>query len=231
VGRLNSFLITISETYPARGLRCLGVRIKYLSHSGFELKNGKTILIDPYFAGNPMAPRYAGKPDLVLVTHEHGDHADSSFLNRVGCPIVCPPSCRFRGAEVMRVGERKTFAGIEVEMIPASHKRPPASPSPLAAGYIVEFERGRIAHLGDTYLDGVKPLQDIDVLLIPIGGYFTMNTDEAVEALKIIKPKLAIPMHYGTFSQIEADPAEFEAKADKAGFKVRVLEVGEELQL
>ena len=74
------------------------MRVHYLSHSCFEIGDGKTVLIDPYFMEKPLAPRYVGKPDLVLVTHEHFDHADSSFLDRVDCPIVCPRSCRIRGA-------------------------------------------------------------------------------------------------------------------------------------
>jgi len=58
-----------------------------------------------------------------------------------------------------------------------------------------------------------------------------MNIDEAVEALKIIKPKLAIPMHYNTLPQIKADPGEFAAKAEKAGFKVKVLKIDEEIEV
>jgi L-ascorbate metabolism protein UlaG (beta-lactamase superfamily) len=69
------------------------------------------------------------------------------------------------------------------------------------------------------------------VFFVPIGGYFTMSIDEAVEALKIIKPKLSIPMHYNTFPQIKADPEEFEKKANKEGFKVKVLKIGEELEV
>jgi len=207
------------------------LKVRYLSHAGFELSDGKTILIDPYFTGNPLAPRYSGKPDLVLVTHEHADHADTSFVERLGCPVVCPSSCRFRRGIVMRVGESRVIEGVKVEMIPASHKRPPASPSPLAAGYVIEFEGRRIAHLGDTYLEAVKPLEGIDILLVPIGGYYTMNIDEALKALEIIKPRLAIPMHYGTFPQVRANPEEFKAKAEARDFKVKVLKVGEEAEV
>jgi L-ascorbate metabolism protein UlaG (beta-lactamase superfamily) len=207
------------------------MRIRYLSHSCFEIRNKKTLLIDPFFTGNPLAPRYTGRPDLVLATHEHSDHADSAFLAEAGVPIVCTASCKVGKAHVMRVGEKETIEGIGVEMIGASHQRPPASPSPLAAGYIIEIDGKRIAHLGDTYIEGVKPLRDIDVLLIPIGGYYTMNVDEAVQALKIIKPKLAIPMHYDTFPQIKADPNEFRRKAEREGFKVRVMKIGEEIEV
>ncbi len=131
----------------------------------------------------------------------------------------------------MRVGEVKTFDGLRVEMIPASHNRPPASPSPLAAGYVLEFEGVRIAHLGDTFLDGVRQLPNIDVLLVPIGGGSTMDVDEAVKALRIIKPKLAVPMNYKTFPGIRVDAEGFRVKAAEAGFKVKVLGIGEVLEL
>jgi L-ascorbate metabolism protein UlaG (beta-lactamase superfamily) len=76
----------------------------------------------------------------------------------------------------------------------------------------------------------VKKLPNIDLLLLPIGGYYTMNIDEAVKALEIVTPKLAIPMHFNTLGEIKADPNEFKAKAEKKGFKVRVLRIGETIE-
>lgn len=81
--------------------------------------------------------------------------------------------------------------------------------------------------MGDTYLDGVKPHGTIDILLVPIGGYYTMNIEEALEALHIINPSLSIPMHYNTFPQITADPLQFKDLAEEEGFTVKVLSVGE----
>jgi len=197
------------------------VKIKYLSHACFEFKDGKTILIDPYFKGNTLAPSYSGKPDLVLVTHEHHDHNDAE---RFDCTIVCPQTCKFEKAQTMRVGDAKTIEGVKIEMISASHHQ-----SVYATGYIFEFEGKRVCHLGDTYLDGVKKLDNIDILLVPIGGYYTMNMDEAIKALKIIGPELTIPMHYNTFQEIKASPDEFKKKAEKQGFKVTVMKIGEEI--
>ncbi len=142
-----------------------------------------------------------------------------------------PKKLQVQETEFMSVGEIKTFDGLRVEMISASHNRPPASPSPLAAGYALEFEGRRIAHLGGTFLDGVKRLSFIDVLLVPIGGGPTMDVDEAVKALRIIKPKLAVPMHFQTFRGIRAGAERFRVKADEAGFQVKVLRIGEYLKL
>jgi L-ascorbate metabolism protein UlaG (beta-lactamase superfamily) len=198
------------------------VTIRYLSHAGFEIGNSKTILIDPYFSGNSLASTYDREPDMVLVTHEHFDHYDKRFLSRFNCPVVCPPEVRHRGGVFMRAGETRTFDGITVRMFSVSHHQ-----SKCANGYIIEYEGKRIAHLGDTYLDGVKELGSIDVLLVPIGGHYTMNIDEAVEALKILKPRVSIPMHFDTFPEIKANPMVFKQKAERQGHRVEVLKVGE----
>lgn len=201
----------------------MSVRMTYLSHSCFEFKaQGKTILIDPFFSGNKLAPPYSGRPDLILVTHSHFDHADAK---RFDATVVCPSTCKFKKSVTLKIGDKKNVDGINIEMISASHHQ-----DSYPTGYIFELEGKRIAHLGDTYMDGVKKLSNIDLLLLPIGGYYTMNIDEAIKALAVISPKLAIPMHYNTLDEIKADPNEFKAKAEKKGFKVRVLRIGETME-
>lgn len=199
------------------------MKIKYLSHSCFEIKDEKTLLIDPYFSDNPLAPDYHGKPDLILVTHEHHDHADTTRFDSL---VVCPPNFETKKSQQMKIGEKKIIEGIKIEMVSSSHHQ-----SKYATGFVFEIEGKRLYHTGDTYLDGVKPLENIDVFFVPIGGYYTMNIDEAVKALKIVKPKLAIPMHYNTFPQIKADPEEFKRKAEKEEFEVKVLKIGEEIEI
>ncbi|MEM3546910.1 MAG: metal-dependent hydrolase [Candidatus Bathyarchaeia archaeon] len=203
------------------------MKIKYLSHACFEISDHKRILIDPYFTGNTLAPKYEDSPDIILVTHEHFDHFDKPFISRFPkAKVIVPPVCEYPGAIVMRVGERREIDGILVEMIPASHYQ-----SKYPTGYIVEFEQKRIVHLGDCYLDGVKPLEHVDLLLIPIGGTYTMNVDEALKALDILKPKLAIPMHYNTFPQVRANPETFKRGAEKKGYNVKILRISEEAVL
>lgn len=201
------------------------MKIKYLSHACFEISNGKKVLIDPYFTGNNLAPKYEESPDIILVTHEHFDHFDKSFISRFPkAKVIVPPVCEYPGAVIMRVGEKKEVDGVIIEMISTSHYQ-----SKYPTGYIIEFEGKRIVHLGDCYLDGVKPLGRIDVLLIPIGGTYTMSVDEALKALDILKPKLTIPMHYNTFPQIKTNPENFRREAEAKGYTVRILKIGEEM--
>ncbi len=200
----------------------LSVKVTYLSHACFEVKDvDHTLLIDPFFSDrNPMAPAYTGKPDIVLITHEHFDHITAERFNAM---IVAPPPMagKFKRMTVMKRGESKRVEGVSVTMIGATHK------SEYPAGYVFELGGVRFAHLGDTHLDGVQPLQNINVLFIPIGGGFpTMNIAEAVSALTIINPNVAIPMHFNTWSQIKADPNEFKRRAEEAGHKVMVLPIG-----
>ncbi len=201
----------------------LSVRVTYLSHSCFEVQDvDHTLLVDPFFSKeNPNAPSYAGKPDIILVTHEHFDHNAAERFNAM---VVAPPTLagRFKKMIVMEHRESKLVEGVRVTMIGASHHQ-----SKYPAGYVFELGGVRFAHLGDTYLDGVQPLENVDVLFIPIGGFFTMDVEEALEALDILNPDEAIPMHYGTFSQIKADPQRFKRLAENAGHHVTVLSIGE----
>ena len=197
------------------------MKIKYLSHSCFEIKNKKIILIDPFFSKNPLAPDYKGKPDLILVTHEHFDHSDTLRFDSL---VICPIGLKIKNSQEMKIGEKKIIEDIKIEMVSSSHHQ-----SKYPTGFIIEIEGKRLYHPGDTYLDGIKPLGGVDIFFVPIGGYYTMNIDEAIEALKIIKPKLAIPMHYKTLPQIQAEPKEFKTKAEKEGFKVKILKIGEEI--
>lgn len=199
------------------------MKIRWLSHACFEIKNNKTILIDPFFKENKLAPKYDGKPDVILITHEHFDHSDASSFDS---KIICPPNLNFKNSIKMKIGETKEVDGIKFTMVESSHRQ-----SKYPTGFIFELEGKRIYHTGDTYLDGIKSRENIDIFFVPIGGFYTMNIDEAIEALKIIKPKLAIPMHFNTLDNIKADPNDFKEKAEKLGFKVKVMKINEIIEV
>lgn len=199
------------------------MEIRWLSHACFEIKSAKTILIDPFFKGNKLAPKYDGKPDMILITHEHFDHSNASGFDS---KIVSPPNLDYENSIKMRIGETKEVDGVKLTMVESSHHQ-----SKYPTGFIIELEGKRLYHAGDTYLDGVKDRGSIDVFFVPIGGFYTMNVDEAVEALKIVRPNLAIPMHFNTLDKIKTNPDEFKEKAERLGFKVRVMKIGETIKI
>jgi L-ascorbate metabolism protein UlaG (beta-lactamase superfamily) len=210
-----------------------GVEVTWLGHAAFLLKspNGKVILIDPWL-DNPKAPESAkeiSKVDLILLTHGHFDHVGSApeIAKKTGAKVVCIfEVSRYlakRGvAEEQLIGMNYSGTvnvdGIKVTMVPAVHSSGISDDNNMVeggnpAGFVVEFENGfKVYHTGDTGLFGdmdlIRKLYKPDLMLICIGGHFTMGPREAAEAIKLVKPKFVIPMHYGTFPILAGTPAE-----------------------
>jgi L-ascorbate metabolism protein UlaG (beta-lactamase superfamily) len=103
------------------------------------------------------------------------------------------------------------------------------------AGVIISADKKNVYHTGDTGLfydmKLIGEMTPIDYLLLPIGDNFTMGITDAAKAVELVSPKLAIPMHYNTFPMIAADPKEFKRLTESKGFKVRVLNFSEEIEL
>jgi L-ascorbate metabolism protein UlaG (beta-lactamase superfamily) len=217
------------------------MRIRYLGHSAFHLIGPKNIVIDPFLSGNPMAAELNGEPDLILVTHAHGDHLGDAveLSKRYGAPIVCMYDIaqHLKGVHVygMNYGPAN-IEGVDIVMVPAWHSSSiNGQEIGNPAGYIVKMDGKTVYHAGDTFVFGDMALFNelygpIDVALLPIGGYFTMGPREAAKAVELLKPKIVVPMHYNTFPPIRQDPEEFKRLvADKA--EVRILKPGEELDI
>lgn len=138
----------------------------------------------------------------------------------------------------MQVGGRAKFSFGKVKFVPAWHGMAvtlngETRYAGVACGMVIEVEGKKIYHSGDTGLTMEMQLleaENIDVAMLPIGGYYTMDIDDAVRAVGMIKPKIAVPMHYNTFPAIKADPSEFAAKVGEKLTRVRVLAPGEELE-
>ncbi|WP_455280209.1 metal-dependent hydrolase [[Eubacterium] cellulosolvens] len=200
------------------------MKLRYLSHACFELTNAKTVLIDPYFPGSKLAPKYEGSPDLILITHEHFDHSDAANFD---CLVLAPSTCNFERMITVNIGDTFDFSDISIKVVKASLH----DDCHYSSGYLINYEGKKVYHAGDTYLDAIEKIAKVDIFMVPIGGTYTMNIDEAVEALKIIEPDLTIPMHYNTFPVIKADPKEFQIKAENSGFKVKIMNFGEEIDI
>jgi L-ascorbate metabolism protein UlaG (beta-lactamase superfamily) len=226
-------------------------KIKWLSHAGFQITSsgGKVIYIDPWF-DNPVSG--FGLDDvkaaaMVLVTHDHFDHVGQApdIAKKTGGLLVANVETARRlqnefhiPAEKvcyfgygMNIGGKLEYEGITVTMTQAFHSTATGSP----CGYMIRLEDGAtIYHGGDTGIfSSMKLLGEIykiDVALLPIGSVFTMDALQAAWAVKLISPKVVIPMHYKTFPIIAQDAKEFTALVQKEapGVKVAALSVGEE---
>jgi L-ascorbate metabolism protein UlaG (beta-lactamase superfamily) len=131
------------------------------------------------------------------------------------------------------LGGTVAFPGGSVKLVPAWHSSTtPKGTVCTPTGLIVQFGGVTIYHLGDTALFGDMELigrrHAIDVALVPIGGFFTMDWEDAVEAVRLIGPREVIPCHYNTFPPIEVDVGDFKAGVESnTATTVVVLEPGE----
>lgn len=220
-------------------------KIRWLGHSGFEIElENKILLIDPWLTGNPMAAIEASdikKADVVCVTHDHGDHLGDAF------EICKRTSATFVGIHELgvfakdngvkdvvgiNIGGTVEVKGIRITLVQAFHSSTRGAPT----GFVIKAQGKTIYHTGDTslFLD-LKLIGEIhrpDVVLIPIGDYYTMGPTEAAEAVKLIKPAVAIPMHYKTFTVLSPSAEDFVEAVEEKAPKVKVvaLELGETYQ-
>lgn len=225
--------------------------VQYLGHSCFLLATPKAkILLDPFLTGNPKAAIPADKvtADYILVSHAHGDHYGDAvaIAKRTGATIVAPYELALHagahGAKVhpMGCGGGKDFPFGRVQLTIAHHSssvEENGKTVSLAApvGFLIRTEGRTIYFAGDTALTMELELlgrrNSIDLALLPIGDNFTMGPSDAAEAVRMLKPKRAVPMHYSTFDLIDVDPGIFKKEAEKHDCQVDVMKPGESLRI
>lgn len=208
------------------GIKINDIDIKWLGHASFLIKvKNKNIFIDPFRL------RINEKADYVLITHSHYDHCSVEDLRKIlkdNTIIVCPADCSSKitrlnmpkiTIKIVEPLNRLNLTDFVLETIPAYninknfHER-----INNWVGYIIRVGKISIYHSGDTDLiPEMSKLKDITVALLPVGGTYTMNADEAARAVSIIQPSLAVPMHYGTIVGTIKDAMKFkELVGDKA---------------
>jgi len=199
--------------------------IHWLGHASFRIDDEITIYIDPWKLGGSPGPA-----DLILVTHGHGDHLSLKDIAAISAPntvIVCaaPYAGQLSGdVRPIAVGESLTIGPATVEAVPSYNTNKPNHPASAGnVGYVVEIGGRRIYHGGDT--DLIPEMRDIrcDVALLPAGGTYTMDAEEAAQAVARIQPKVVIPMHWGDIVGTRDDIARFESLVPE-GIEVAVLE-------
>ncbi len=211
-----------------------GVKLTWLGHATFRIETpaGKTVIIDPWIMGNPLCPeseKKVKKVDMLLCTHGHGDHiGDAVEIIRQHNPVVVgiPELARWLGKKgakqvaEMNKGGTQTVGDIKLTMVHADHSCGIQDGDELiyggeACGYVVEFSNGmKIYHAGDTNVFGdmaiIRELYAPEIVMLPIGDHYTMGPREAAYASKLLKPKILVPMHFGTFPVLTGRPSQLQ---------------------
>jgi len=193
-------------------------------HSSIRIDEGKIIYSDPYNISGA-----AHDADIILITHSHFDHYAPDDIRKVmksDTVVVCPASMnepKELGLTVKQVsaGEKFEVLGVKFEAVPAYNIGEPFHPKSNGwLGYIIEsLDHRRIYIAGDTDITPDNKQVKCDIALIPVGGTFTTDASQAAELANAIRPKYAVPIHYGTVAGSPADGEKF-SKAVDSGIEV-----------
>lgn len=222
------------------------VKITWLGHSAFKIEIAeKIVLVDPWLSGNPTAAVKASeitRADIMYVTHDHHDHLGDAFdiCKRTNATFVAildlaryAEENGIKNIEGLNIGGSIETKGLKLTVVQATHTASRGVPT----GVIIEGEGKVIYHAGDTGLFGdmrlIGELHKLDLAMIPMGGYYTMDAKEATEAVKLLNPEVVIPMHYKTFPVLAKSADEFARSVTEKTPKVKVvvLNPGESYQL
>lgn len=206
--------------------------VRFLGHACFALSDGETtLLIDPFLTGNPKAAASADQVQAttILLTHGHQDHYGDTvaIAKRTRAQVVAitevAGELEEEGLEVRNcnLGGTATFDWGWVKLVPAWHtSTTPNGTVSTPAGLLISFQDKLVYHLGDTCLFSDLRLvgrhQEIDLALMCIGGHFTMDRHDAVDAAEFVGAKTVIPCHYDTFPPIETDAEAFKAEVESS---------------
>lgn len=225
------------------------MKATFYGHACVQLElSGATLLFDPYITPNQLAAHIdinSIKPDYILVSHGHGDHTADLlpiYQNSQATVICIAEIAGWLGKKDvskthgMNIGGSYNFDFGRVKMVYALHSSsmPDGSYGGNPAGFIVYADNKKIYFAGDTALNlDMKLLagENLDWAILPIGDNFTMGIDDAIRAAEFINCKNIIGMHYNTFPVIRIDENEAIEKFTKAGLNLKLIPIGESIEL
>ena len=205
------------------------LKITFIGHGTLMFAfGGKVIHVDPY--GQLADYSKLPKADIILITHDHGDHFDPkvfSLLRTEKTVMILANTLakRVEGGIAMNNGDVRSIEGLKIEAIAAYnmvHKRgdgTPFHPNGAGNGYVITFGDKKIYVAGDTEnIPEMKVLKDIDVAFLPMNSPYTMTPEMVADAAKGFKPKILYPYHYG-----DTDPSRLvELLKDTKEIEVRI---------
>ncbi|MFH0831260.1 MAG: MBL fold metallo-hydrolase [archaeon] len=208
------------------------IELSYLNHSSFMIKSDKIIYIDPFEL------KEAEKADIILLTHPHYDHcsiADISKISKDNTTIICHAACQSAvtklsqkiNMQLMQAGDELSIGNMKVKAVPSYNMKKQFHPKAEGwLGYLISLNGIVIYHAGDTdmipemeKLTGFSKKGSKFIALLPVDSGFAMDVDEAVKAAVMLKPFLAVPMHF----KLEKDAENFCKSCKEAGIRAEIL--------
>lgn len=197
--------------------------IEVLTHSSIRITGAYTIYVDPFHVVDA-----ANDADYILITHDHFDHFSQEDIAKVmkeGTILVVPEKMKEQASSIKIPNGRLVtvtqndvieIEGLQIETIPAYNNIKPFHPKKAGwVGYILDLPEGKVYIAGDTDVTEENKNVSCDVAMVPIGGTFTMNAKKAAELVNIIKPQVAIPIHYGNVTGSKSDEEVFSSNVDE----------------
>jgi len=179
-------------------------KIHWLGHDGFRIDSQNIIYLDPLELKQGSVPA-----DIILITHPHYDHCspkDVAKIQKKETVIVTPADCgeKLSGdIRTVKPGDTLTVKGVKIEVVPAYNITKTFHPKANGwVGYIVTLDGTRIYHAGDTDLIPEMKTFKVDIAFLPVSGKYVMTAEEAAKAADVLKPQIAIPMHYGVIKDL-----------------------------
>jgi L-ascorbate metabolism protein UlaG (beta-lactamase superfamily) len=218
------------------------MKITWIGHSALKLEGSKTVFIDPFLTGNPVASMNVDnvtRADVVVVTHDHGDHLGDAYAicKKTGATLVSIFEIAEAGAqqgvkaEGMNIGGTLNVNGVSVSLTPAFHT---AGLGGTATGAVVEMDGKTVYHAGDTGLTMemrlIGEMYKPDIGFLPIDGRFNMTPKLAAKAVELLDIPKIVPFHYDTFPLVKSSPQEFKQMVGGKS-EVIIIKPGESIEL